>query len=1135
MKCYSCGTELPEDANFCYKCGEKQGPSRRPIFSDKEIVEIRARVEPDDYVLTLRKTVEEGLRVERRETAVLFADVAGFTPMTYALSPDRFREVMREVYSVMDEAIAKCGGWVDKFIGDEVMAIFGAPIALERPCDQAIAAADEIVIGLTAVNYRFKDIIPKTLAIHAGIAFGKVQAGRFGDSTKLGFTVLGETVNVAKRLTDAAPPGSVFVSKMVEDRASDKFEFESLKTQQFQGLKRPMEVFRLLGPRRVAEERPRFSQFESPMYGRGHEMLKLVKSFRKLHICYPDPQPCRTGEGKYMDVSQIFSITGDAGIGKSRLAREIRKRLSNDLGDDGFRWLSGSGWSIGRTPLYWPVRMQIASALGFEMDSASQEISKSLTSLGDDKSESREIARYLHHLFRIPWPDAPFPDLSPKTIKDNVWIAIRRLYARWAFEKPLVLVFENMHWADGGTIDFLDYLAGFVSDFPVIVLILSRPQFKPELAKRSDVPFSELALNRLSKDAERRLLDHYIRPGAKEEALIRRLRKFSDGNPLFIEEFLHLLLEDGKLKSTNGKMRLTENVQKMPVPAGVSAVLGQRIDRLEQREKRVAYYAAVIGQSFSYSLLRDIHSSLHDVDEVRDALDTLVEREIIVQKRLEPELEYTFKHASVREILLSRLVESLRRELSKLIATRVEKLYMERIEEFYGMLSEHWETARNTRKAARYAALCGIHNRAHQQNFEASAAFTRYEQLSKKLTLPALSPQQQEDVLLARIKLLTILGSYDDAIQLCQLLGQTHHGNLKAVALCKESRLRQLMGDSKLALSLGVEALDEASRYSDLETQAEALNVLGIVHANHGDSKEALESFEKSLSIRREFGDRQGIAISLNNIACVHRRHGNYDQGLEYIQESLSISRQLGDRAATATSLNTMGLLYTGYGDPENALKCYQEAVVTMRELGNRYGIAISLNNIGMLHHLRGDYDEALERYTRSLEIMRDLGDRTSVVLLLSNIGSIHADKGAFQKAMQAASEAEKLARDIGERMHLIQSLAILCRAYAGKGDFDRALKFGNEALRVSDEAENQEYMFIAHHAMAEAHLQMARWHDSSERSGDGPPLPHQEALRKASEFAEQAKQLAETKGMRGYLARAQKLLAEIEGCASGS
>ncbi len=1134
MKCYSCGTELPEDANFCYKCGEKQGPSRRPLFSDKEITEIRARAEPEEYVVRLRKMVEEGLRVERRQAVVLFVDVSGFTAMTYALSPDQLREVMREVYSVMDEAISKCGGWVDKFIGDEVMAIFGAPIALERPCDQAIAAADEIVIGLAAVNHRFKDILPESLAIHAGIAFGQVQAGRLGDSEKLEFAVLGETVNVAKRLTDAAPPGSVFASKRIEDRASERFEFESLRTQQFPGLKQPMEVFRLLGPRKTPDERPRFSQFESPMFGRDREVLELVESFEKLKMCYPDPQPCRTGEGKYRDASRIFSITGEAGMGKSRLRRELRKRLSAELVEGGFRWLSGSGWSIGQTPLYWPIRMQIASALGFEMDSPGETIGKSLSSLSDDENGSRELEPYLYHLFGVPYPDSPIPTLAPKTVKDNLWIAIRRLYARWAFEKPLVLVFENMHWADGGTVDFLDYLAGFVSDFPVMVLIVSRPQFKPELAKRADVPFSELGISPLSRDAERQLLDHYIQSGASEEALIRRLREYSDGNPLFVEEFLLLLLEDGKFEAVNGKLRLTEDVQKMPVPAGVSAVLGQRIDRLEQRDKRVAYYAAVIGHSFPYGLLCDIHGSLHDVDEVRDALDALMQREIILQKRAEPELEYVFKHVLTREMLVSRLVEGLRRELSKLIATRVEKLYSDRIDEFHGILSEHWEAAGNTRKAARHAALWAVCNREQQRNYEASIAFKRYDRLSDKLVLAALSPEQEADVLLARIKLLTVLGSFEDAIQLSHSLGEMRHGSHKAVALCKEARLRQLMGDSTRSLALGAEAFDQASRQSDLEAQADALNVLGIVHADHGDSKEALRSFEESLSLRRELGDRQGIAAALNNIACVYRGQGRYDLGLEHIRESLSISRQLGDRAATAISLNTMGLLYTDRGSPKEALECYQEAVVTMRELGNRYGIAISLNNIGMVHHLRGDCDEALQHYMKSLEIMRELGDRSSVVLLLSNVGCIHADKGAFKEAMQAASEAEQIARSIGERMHLVQSLAILCRAYAGTGSFSRALKFGNEALGISEEAQNQEYMFIARHAMAEAHLQMARWY-AQHGPGRRPPLPREEALRNASEFANQANQLAESKGMRGYLARVKTLLAEIEGCPEGS
>lgn len=1130
MKCYNCGTVLRNDAKFCDECGEKQGPSRRPIFSDKEISEIRARAEPEEYVVRLRNIVEEGLRVERRHAAVLFVDVSDFTSLTSSLSPDQLRDVMRDVYAAMSEAIAKCGGYVDKFLGDEVMALFGAPISLERPSDRAITAADEIAIGLVGVNHRFKDLLPSPLSIHAGIAFGEVQAGRLGDSTKLEYAVLGETINVAKRLTDAAPSGTVFVSKRIEDRARERFEFGTLGMQQLPGLKQPMEVFRLLGPRKAAGDQPQFSRFGSPMFGRDQELRELKEAFQKLRTCYPGPRPCRIGEGRYREFSQVLSISGEAGIGKSRLRKEFHGWLRGEFGEAGFRWLVGSAWSIGQTPLYWPIKMQIASALDFDLSSASEVIATSLSGLRQGEIDDRELIPYLYHLYGVQHEESPLSMLAPKAIRDNLWIAIRRLFSRWAFEKPLVLVFENVHWSDGGTIDFLGYLAGFLSDFPVTLLVVSRTPFKLELGKRGEVSFTEIRLSPLRRDAQRQLLEHYVRPGVRDEKLIRKIMQFSDGNPLFIEEFLHLLLEEGKLQMCNGKMCLTEDVTQMSVPAGVSAVLGERFDRLERRHKRVAYYAAVIGHSFLCSLLCDVHRSLHDAGEIKDCLDTLTQREIILQKAIKPELEYVFKHALGREMLVSRLVRGLRRELSKLVATRVETLYSDRIDEFHGMLSDHWEVAGETRKAARHAALSGMYDRRQQRNFEACAAFERYQRLSEGLHPPPLSPEEDADVLLSRINLLTVLGSYEDAMGLCRVLSQVCDGGRKAVALFKEAYLKFLMGDSARSIALAQQALFEAKGSLDLDTQAGALNVLGIVHGDQGHSERALQCLQESLSIKRELADQQGIANSLNNISIVHRGRGEYSRALEDAQESLATFRQLGDHHGIANSLITMGLLHTYCGRWQEALRCYRESLETMRELGNRHSIATLLNNIGIVHHLGADYDNALKYYSESLEIMQELGDRSSIVLFLSNMGSAHADKGAFQRALEIGTEAEQLARSIGDRLHLIESLAILCRANAGTGSFSLALTFGNEALSISAEIHNQEYGFVARQAVAEAHLHMVRWH-CTQGEGEKPPLSKDDALRKAVELADEAKRLAESKGMGGYIARAEKLLAEIEEC----
>ncbi len=1082
MKCSNCETELRDDAKFCDECGEKQGPARAAILSDQEIADIEARSQTDEYASKLKQIVKDGIAIERRDVAVLFVDVSGFTAMVSSLPSEVLREVMRDVYSVMSGAITRSGGYIDKFFGDEVMAIFGAPIALERPCERAITAVDEIEIGLAAINFRFKEVLSPPLSVHAGIAFGTVEAGRLGESQKLEYTILGETVNLAKRLTDAAFAKTVFVSSIVKQLADEAFDFESLGVQQMAGMAKSLEVFRLVGPKPIAGERIRFSKLGASMFGRDDEFGTLKSAFARLQKCYPDPKPCKVGEAKFREFSHIFGILGEAGIGKSRLKRELRHHIQELVGRRGARVLTGGSWGIGKTPLYWPIKEQVASVLGFDATATKQGIEDGLSRLSEDESFDAEHVPYIYHLFGLKFPGDPLAQLEPKSIKDNLWIAVRKLFERWSLEKPLILVFEDMHWADVGTINYVEYLAEFVGDFPILVALLYRPGYEPKFAQIERIPFTEMKLGPLSKDAETDLLSFYLASGDRERALIRRLRRYSEGNPLFAEEFLQMLLERGKLMLEESKMHLTEEVEKMPLPTGLSGVLGERFDLLPRRDKQVAYYGAVIGRSFLYSLLSDIHGSLHGSPGVRDAIGTLVGREIIFEKAVEPDLEYIFKHALTREMLVSRLVESLRRELSRLIATRIEELYKDRLEEFHGTLSEHYEAAGVLGKAARHAAFHAINDVKQQRSFEALDAFERYDRLSKcvgadphvcpSIDGGVLSAEERADLLDSRITLLQVLGRRDDALPLCDELAELAAGKWRAKSLNWQARFKTETGDYDESLALAKDALDLARRTDDRKTEAVSRSIIGRVHSDRGDYDEALQCIEQALAMNRELGDKRAAAGDVGSIGAIHWSRGDHDEALRCYGEALAIHRELGDRSGTARAVGNIGNVHTdrcdydealrcydealamyrelgdkvviaivvgnmgnahwGRGDYDEALRCYGEALAMHRELGNKRFMAVAVANVGIVHWSRDDYDEALEYYEQALAMLRELGDKPGIAIVVGNIGRVHADRGEWADAKEAAQEAEEIARSINSVRALSCSLSVLCRAEAG-------------------------------------------------------------------------------------------------------
>ncbi|MBN1592412.1 MAG: tetratricopeptide repeat protein, partial [Candidatus Coatesbacteria bacterium] len=671
-----------------------------------------------------------------------------------------------------------------------------------------------------------------------------------------------------------------------------------------------------------------------------------------------------------------------------------------------------------------------------------------------------EYLPYLHHLFGTKDPEYPLPDLAPSAVKDNLWIAIRKLLESWAREKPLLLFLEDMHWADGGTMDFLEYLSEFVNEFPIIVLLLYRPGSAPEFAKNEGLPLTRLVLSPLSRDAENDLLRFYLADGENEWALIRRIRRYSEGNPLFAEEFLHMLLERGIVEIRDGKMHLTEKIEKMPLPTGISGVLGDRFDRLSRADRRIAYYGAVIGRSFLHSLLSDIHGKLHGASPMGGALGNLLSREIIFQKAVGSDLEYIFKHALTREMLVSRLVDSLRRELSRLIAMRIEELFESRLEEFHGTLSEHYEIAGDVEKAARHAGLHAIHNVREQQNFEAQEAFERYDRLlakcaagdSNEATIASagvLSNVELANLIDSRIALLQVLGRREEAFPLCDRLGELENGRWRTKALNWRAKIKYELGEYEEALALLQRALHQAGQDGDRSMEAASKALIGTVSWRRGDYDGALECFGAAGDIYRELGDKSGIARTSGNIGVIYKNRGNYEEALRGYGEALKTFTELGDKAGIGTVLVNTGNIHKDLGEYDKALNSYREGLVLQRELGDKAGIAMFVGNVGAILAEQGEFDEALKCYNEALSKNREIGDRAGMAFTLSNIGNVYDCRGDYDEALRYYEEALAIDRELGDKAWLAHIISCIAVVHAELGDRKKALGELNESLAM--------------------------------------------------------------------------------------
>jgi len=576
-------------------------------------------------------------------------------------------------------------------------------------------------------------------------------------------------------------------------------------------------------------------------------------------------------------------------------------------------------------------------------------------------------------------------------------------------------------------------------------------------------------------------------------------------------------------------MRLAQDVEEIPLPADLPEVLAERFDMLPQQDKRVAYSGAVIGDSFATNLLSSVQTSLYGASDVQTPLESLVDREFLFQTSIGPELEFIFKHDVMRDLMISRQATSLRREQSKLVAAGIEDSCRDHLDEFQGILAMHWEMAGEMERAARSASFWGIYNANQQRNLEAQAAFENYDRLCEHFALSPLQEEQEADLLSSRIAVLDILGRYEDAIALCNALGDACGGRHKALALQTAAHLQRLVGDYDRSLSLVEKAMSLARENRDRETEGLSLTVKGNVYYFRADYDRALECYRQGESIFQELARRLGIAGVQNNMGAVFFELGDLDQALKYYAEALSTRRDIGARRGTAVSLHNIGELHQQRGDYDKALENYDQALSSFRALGDRSNIAMVLESIGTVQRLLGHWEEAMQYNQDALAIERELDNKHGIASVLASISHVRLDSGEFRKALEVATEANEIASDIGVSETLALSLSGLCRAHAGLCSWEKSSAFGNNALHLSDEKQLQEPKIVSRLAMAESHLQMARWYDEG-RPGEAPPVARDDAIAQATEYANEAEQLAESKGMKGYAARAKELLAEIHG-----
>jgi class 3 adenylate cyclase len=961
LRCAACEQRNPPASRFCNACATPLGatPPATPTAPATPAAPGHLGVGTDprsytprhlaDRILTQKAAIEG----ERKHVTVLFADVADSTGLAEEIGdPEAMHDLLDRAFQLILAEVHGYEGTVNQFTGDGVMALFGAPIALEDAPRRAGLAALGIQRGLEALDREVQERWGRPFRMRIGIHTGPVVVGAIGDDLRMDYTAIGDTTNLAARLEAAAPPGGIVVSEATRRQIEGFFDLSPLPEMTVKGITRPVRAHQLLAARTATTRVDARSQSDEGLtryVGRDRELEMLLAAFDRA----------KRGRG------QVAFVVGEAGIGKSRLLHELRRRL----GDEPHLWIEGRCASYAQSTPFHGMADAMRRIHGIDdRDDEAGALDKlaSLESVGGDAVAW--TLPYLRVLLSLPSGSPEIDALDPMSRRAEMCRALHARVFQLAETVPVVLVVEDMHWVDAATDEFLTYVAESIPGARVLMVMTHRPGYEHNLGDRSY--HVRIPVQPLSEEAMSEMVDSVLSTTDLPAPVRQLIARKAEGNPLFVEEVTTSLLEEGVLALERGRIVLTRDLADIAIPDRIQDVLMARLDRLPEEPRRAIQVASVIGREFAMRLLARIHHAAHGLDDIVGELRSL---ELIYEKAAYPELAYMFKHALTHEVAYESLLVGRRKALHRIVGAAIEELYPDRIAEHYEALAHHFDESDDDERALHYHTLASEASAAKYAN---RAAIDHCRQaIAAADRLDNVEPQRLCE-LQARLGVCSWLisdfgGSGEAFRRAAELADDPASASLLAARAAFSSlwnhdyELATATVERALVLADAAGPRGRAGRAFALATNDELEIVQGRRIDDDSEAERAVEIAEQSgnpsvmimaigqLAQRAEWrGDfRQAFALSGRAMALASERNepgesmfaawfhgiasiclGDYAHGLDVLGRGLDLCDRVGDRAIQARLLNTLGWAYAEFGCHTQAAEYNRAATRIARE-----------------------------------------------------------------------------------------------------------------------------------------------------------------------------------------------------------
>lgn len=959
LTCPDCGKNIPPDSKFCFQCGHDLRNPKETKLLNYEQPHSYTPKHLADKILTNRSSIEG----ERKIVTILFADVANSTAMFENLDPEAVHEIMDGCFRILMDEIHRYEGTINQFRGDGVMALFGAPIAHEDHAQRACRAALAAQKALMLYSESLKNLHGIDFKMRIGLNSGPVVVGSIGDDLRMDYTAQGDTANLAARMESNAQPGSILASKHIYRQAKEFFAFEPLGEIHVKGKAEPVEVYRLI-KRTEVETRIAASAARglTRFVGRTREMDTLKDAFDKV----------TAGKG------QVVGIVGEAGVGKSRLLLEFRKTLPK-----GEHWYyEGRCLHYGGSIPYLPILDVTRSLIGVKEGEQEHVIRQKLKAriLGIDQKLQHIISPF-EELLSLKVDDEGFAKLEPKQKREKTFEAIRDLLIRGSQNRSVVLVFEDLHWIDKTTEEFLNYMIGWLPKTSILLLLLYRPEFAHQWGSKSY--YSMIGVGQLSTSSSAELVASILEGGEVMPELRELIVNRAAGNPLFMEELTHSLLQNGSIQKKNDQFVLATDVSSDQVPETIQGIIAARMDRLEESLKRIMQVAAVIGREFAFRILETITEMK---EELKSGLVNLQGLEFIYEKSLFPDLEYMFRHALVQEVAYNSLLINRRKEIHEKIGRAIESLYPQRVEEFSEMLAYHYSKSGNLAKAYGYLKASAEKVLQSDATFE---AVRFYREAMEALTqLPQTDENKREHIDLVVLMQMPFrrIGYTEyflPMVRRAEALAEELGDNRKLAQVRSIVGLYYILkGDPQLGWKYMGSCMEYPETIKDVELVVPIAADLCMSCLVAGDWARIDQVAPTAISLLEHSGRQAEFFGKPYNPYCyilavwgaTKGGTGDFNQGERLLEKALSFAVKIDYRGSLAAVETFYGIGIALKGNGPSAARHLQNAIKNAEESQTVIILGPAWAWLGYAHCLMGEYQKAVEFSEKGLRMHTELG-----------------------------------------------------------------------------------------------------------------------------------------------------------------